>query len=530
MASLLTSEDEKRRVALDWRKRIRISTALVSALTYLSSHNRFHESLRPENIYFWEDFTKVLLGGFGDTRLLRDEQLRHAYTLSLCTPPECLVGEHDFDECCQVYSVGVILKALITGKLPSEDDQSGISAQSLLLQADPFAGDWDVGVLKSFASLARRCLEGIDKRENRPTLSGLLESLIQLEHTSAEKVTPERILDALLYVEQINAEKEKCTEYVEESDLQAVESPMNGSILTRLGTCRCSRKDVGGVICSKEGGHFCCDRCFAEVVNENMGASAIICKEEKCEAVYSTKQIFDHVEGRAFYEHISEAERMALLQDLWGRGAKRVTHVGRDEALKALNALACRDSGDLDFPPLCVLSLITSRRGGSRLANPLSKTRLYLLYFVCAFDKKPVKAAIKISRTRKWLRKASPALKTSLVALDICVSQMTESPMQHDSVSRHMSMTVMDDEINQFADKTWESVVETFSLFGSNASQDLRKQCVDQARAVTRVAYELLSELASAYPNWTKEMSLAANSSGVLGWVKNENVELWKAA
>ena len=405
LASLLSSEDGTRRVALDWRKRIRISTAIVSALTYLSSQNRFHESLRPENIYFWEDFTKVLVAGFGDTRLFRDKQLSHAYTLSLCTPPECLIGEHDFDECCQVYSVGVILKALITGKLPSESDQPEISAQSLLLRADPFAGGWDIGVLKSFASLVHLCMEGIDKRESRPTLSSLLESLIQLEH-AGEKVTSGKILGALLHVEQINAEKDESTEYVEESDLQTMESPVNGSILTKLGTCRCSRKDVRGVICGKEG-HFCCDRCFAEVVNENMGAPAIRCKEEKCKAVYSTKQIFDHVEGKVFYEHIGEAERMALLEDIWGRGAKRVTHVGQDEALKALNALASRGPGNLDFPPLCVLSLITSRRGGSRLANPLSKTRLYLLYFVCAFDKKPIKAAIKISRTRKWLRKAS---------------------------------------------------------------------------------------------------------------------------
>jgi hypothetical protein len=240
------------------------------------------------------------------------------------------------------------------------------------------------------------------------------------------------------------------------------------------------------------------------------------------------KQIFDHVEGQLFFEHISEAERMVFLEDLWGRGAKRVAHVGQNEALKALNALASRDAGDTEFPPLCVLSLVTSRRGGSRLANPLSKKRRFLLYFVCAFDKKPIKAAIKISRTRKWLRKASPALKASLVVLDICISQMNESPMHHDSVSKHMSMTVMDDEINQFADVTWESVVDTFSLFAKEASEDSRNQRLDEAGAVTKMAYELLSELASAYPDWTKEMRLAANKSGVLGWVKNENLEEWK--
>jgi hypothetical protein len=443
--------------------------------------------------------------------------------------PEYLIGAHDLDEYCQVYSVGVILKVLITGKLLREGEPPGISSQSMILRADPFAGDWDIGVLDSFASLAYLCMGGINSRERRPTLSGLLESLIQLEHASSEKVVSTgNVLSALLHVEQKNALKEEPTEHLDELGLESIENSWTGSTLTKFATCRCSRRNARGVVCSKEEGHFCCDRCFVELVSENLGASAMRCKEEKCNAVFSMKQIFDHVEGKVFFEHISEAERMVFLKDLWERGAKRVAHVRQNEALEALNALASRDAVDTDFPPLCVLSLVTSRRGGCHLANPLSKKRRFLLSFICVFDKKPIKTAIKISRSRKWLRKASPALKASLIALDICISQMNESPMCHDSVSRHMSMTVMDDEINQFADVTWESVVDTFSHFAKEASDDSKNQRLEEARAVTKTAYVLLSELASAYPDWTREMTLAANKSGVLGWVKYENVEKWK--
>jgi hypothetical protein len=442
--------------------------------------------------------------------------------------PEYLIGAHDLDESCQVYSVGVILKVLITGKLPREGEPPEMSSQSMILCADPFAGDWDIGVLEPFASLAYLCMGGINSRERRPTLIGLLASLIQLEHASTEKsVSTGNVLGALLHVEQMNALREESTEHVDELGLESIENPGTISTLTKVATCRCSRRDVRGVVCSKEEGHFCCDRCFVELVRENLGAPAMRCKEEKCNAVFSTKQIFDHVEEKVFFEHINEAERMIFLQDLWGRGAKRVAHVRQNEALKAINALASRGAVDTQFPPLCVLSLVTSRRGGSHLANPLSKKRRFLLYFVCAFDKKPIKAAIKISRSRNWLRKASSALKASLIVLDICISQMNESPMQHDAVSKHMSMTVMDNEINQFADETWESVVNTFSLY-ANEAEDSKNRCLDEARAVTKMAYELLSELASAYPDWTREMTAATNKSGVLGWVKYENVEKWK--
>lgn len=529
LASLLSSEDKTRGTVLDWRRRIRISTAIVSALTYLSSQERVHGSIQPENIYFWEDFDKVLLAGIGDTVLFQDKQLCHANTRSMYAAPEYLVGAHDLDECCQVYSVGVILKVLITGKLLREGDPPVMSSQSMILRADPFAGDWDIGVLESFASLAYLCMKGIDSRERRPTLSGLLESLIQLEHASIEKVVSTgNVLGTFLHVENMNALKEESAERVDELRLESIENPGTISTFTKFATCRCFRKNVRGVVCSEEKGHFCCDRCFVELVREHLGAPAMRCKEKKCNAVFSMKQIFDHVDERVFFEHINEAERMLFLEDLWGRGAKRVAHVRQNEALKALNALASRDTVDTEFPPLCVLSLVTSRRGGSHLANPLSKKRRFLLYFVCAFDKKPIKAAIKISRSRKWLRKASSALKASLIVLDICISQMNGSPMHHDSVSKHMSMTVMDYEINQFADATWESVVDTFSLFSNEEREDSKNRRLDEARAVTKMAYELLSELASAYPDWTREMRLAANKSGVLGWVKYENVEKWK--
>ena len=457
LASLLSSSKDKE--TLDWRRRIRVGASIVSALAYLSSQNRFHESLRLDSVCFWEGYDKVLLGDYGNARLLSLQQFRYASTLqSPYAASELLDGEHEFDESCQVYSVGVILKALISGQLPSKDETAGTSTH-LISSVDPLAGNWETSILESFASLAESCMYDLDRRDDRPKLSCLLEELLRLEEASGEKIAlTGQFLGALLHVEQINAEMEKMTHHEDELELHSQDGSGNDPLLTRVASCRCSRKDVRGVVCCKEDGHFCCDKCFTELVNEHLGTPAIVCKEANCKAVYSAKQVYDHVEEKVFYNHISEAERSAFLVDVWGRGAKRVMHVRHNEALRALNAMASRDPGHPEFPPLCVMCLVTTRRGGSRLPNPLVVKRRFLLYLVCAFSKKPVKAAIKISRTRKWLRKASPALKASMVALGICVSQMTGLQMTYDSVRNFMSMPVMDDEINQFADATWESI------------------------------------------------------------------------
>jgi hypothetical protein len=158
----------------------------------------------------------------------------------------------------------------------------------------------------------------------------------------------------------------------------------------------------------------------------------------------------------------------------------------------------------------------------------MAKKRKFLLYFICAFDQTPIRSAIKVSRTRKWLKKVSPALKASLVALDICISKGKGVPMQHDSVANHTGIPVLEDEINQFADETWEAVVDVFGQFAHDATGDSTKNYLEEGRAVTKPAYEALSNLALSYPDWSAEMTLATNQSGVLGWVKNENVERWK--
>jgi hypothetical protein len=63
-----------------------------------------------------------------------------------------------------------------------------------------------------------------------------------------------------------------------------------------------------------------------------------------------------------------------------------------------------------------------------------------------------------------------------------------------------MSMPVINNEINQFADESWESIVDSFSLFGQDPTGQSANERLVEARAVTKTAYEMLADLASSYP------------------------------
>jgi hypothetical protein len=87
----------------------------------------------------------MLLTHYWNSRLCQSQQYRDATVRIPFAAPEFLDGEFEFVESFQVYSVGFILKAVITGNLPDEEEAPGISTQSLIK---------DAHVLKSFATLA----------------------------------------------------------------------------------------------------------------------------------------------------------------------------------------------------------------------------------------------------------------------------------------------------------------------------------------------------------------------------------------
>jgi calcium-dependent protein kinase len=97
---------------------------LLSAVAYCHKHHVVHRDLKPENILFTADSLKsaIKLVDFG---ISKDEfectSKMRMYERSGTLPymaPEMLSSDHGYDEKCDVWSCGVIMYFIITGRKP----------------------------------------------------------------------------------------------------------------------------------------------------------------------------------------------------------------------------------------------------------------------------------------------------------------------------------------------------------------------------------------------------------------------------
>ena len=103
---------------------------VLSAVHYLHSKNIVHRDIKPENIIFeTNDALNVKLMDFGNSRKMgENESLNGVYGTAYYVAPEVLDG--NYDNKCDVWSVGVILYMLLSG-------------------CPPFTGNSDVQIIES---------------------------------------------------------------------------------------------------------------------------------------------------------------------------------------------------------------------------------------------------------------------------------------------------------------------------------------------------------------------------------------------
>lgn len=115
----------------------RIFTQLVGAVSYVHQQSCVHRDLKLENILL-DKHENVKLCDFGFTREY-EGKVNHLQTFcgTICySAPEMLKGEKYAGEKVDVWSLGVILYALLTGELPFDDDDDAIT-RNLILTEEP---------------------------------------------------------------------------------------------------------------------------------------------------------------------------------------------------------------------------------------------------------------------------------------------------------------------------------------------------------------------------------------------------------
>ena len=110
-----------------------IFTQLVGAVAYVHSLSCVHRDLKLENILLDKN-ENVKLCDFGFTR---EYEGKSSYLQTFCgtvcySAPEMLKGEKYAGEKVDVWSLGIILYALLTGELPFDDDEDMITKHKIL--------------------------------------------------------------------------------------------------------------------------------------------------------------------------------------------------------------------------------------------------------------------------------------------------------------------------------------------------------------------------------------------------------------
>ncbi|CEJ54500.1 Putative Protein kinase domain protein [Penicillium brasilianum] len=146
----------------------RIFTQLVGAVAYVHSKSCVHRDLKLENILL-DKHENVKLCDFGFTR---EYEGKASYLQTFCgticySAPEMLKGEKYAGEKVDVWSLGIILYALLAGELPYDDDDDQLTKSRILTEEpkynDKFPDDAKalINLLLSKRPLIRPSLDDI---------------------------------------------------------------------------------------------------------------------------------------------------------------------------------------------------------------------------------------------------------------------------------------------------------------------------------------------------------------------------------
>jgi serine/threonine protein kinase len=160
----------------------KIFAQLVGAVSYVHLQSCVHRDLKLENILF-DKHENVKLVDFGFTREY-EGRTNHLQTFcgTICySAPEMLKGERYAGEKVDVWSLGIILYALLCGELPFDDDDDNVTRTRILSEEPTYPShlpDDAVSLIKSL--LSKRPLL-------RPTLSEILLHPFLAEHAAAQQ-------------------------------------------------------------------------------------------------------------------------------------------------------------------------------------------------------------------------------------------------------------------------------------------------------------------------------------------------------
>ncbi|KIL93052.1 hypothetical protein FAVG1_04233 [Fusarium avenaceum] len=160
----------------------KIFTQLVGAVSYVHNQSCVHRDLKLENILF-DKHENVKLVDFGFTREY-EGRTNHLQTFcgTICySAPEMLKGERYAGEKVDVWSLGIILYALLCGELPFDDDDDNVTRTKILSEDPKFPEHMPPDAIPLIRGL-------LSKRPLlRPTLPEIMSNSFLSEHAPTQR-------------------------------------------------------------------------------------------------------------------------------------------------------------------------------------------------------------------------------------------------------------------------------------------------------------------------------------------------------
>lgn len=157
-------------------------TQLVGAVSYVHQQSCVHRDLKLENILL-DKHENVKLVDFGFTREYESKSnCLHTFCGTICySAPEMLKGEKYAGEKVDVWSLGVILYALLCGELPFDDDDDNVTRTRILSEEPKYPDDLPPDAASLIKSL-------LSKRPLlRPTLPDILQHPFLADHAPQQQ-------------------------------------------------------------------------------------------------------------------------------------------------------------------------------------------------------------------------------------------------------------------------------------------------------------------------------------------------------
>lgn len=122
---------------INWKEAVHFMGQILAALQHAHDKGIVHQDIKPQNIMLLQDGT-IKVADFGIARFSRldsDDTSENAIGSVHYISPEQARGEMTDDKA-DIYSVGVVMYEMLTGKLPFQSD-SAVSVAIMQLQQDP---------------------------------------------------------------------------------------------------------------------------------------------------------------------------------------------------------------------------------------------------------------------------------------------------------------------------------------------------------------------------------------------------------